>query len=1807
MKKRFLGILLCLCMVLSLMPATVFAEETMYDLWIGSERFTSGKKTISVGGGTATFDPDNSKLTLNNITLTYNAESMSAIQSDISDIQIELIGTNTINIARDGMAGIWLDSSSKATITGTSGSKLIINSSGKENVGITTSSGVSLTMNNTNLTVNDNTTTATAKGYMVGLKLGGDLTMTGGSYTAVGVQNGIEMYTNCAANLSGVSFNISCTPRQSFNSTIPNEMSIGLCLAPLSTGRQNVITNCSGSISAHYPLYTDGLTALNTSNNLTLTTDNYDAVYANADLTVSGGILNLTSTGSSGSGFSVLKSSRLVFDGAPNVTVNVGYVAVYLVGDTASAKINSGTLNTTARAGVLLSKAGNTFTLAGGTLEMTPKAGESPSLGIQSYGTVSIEGGSLKTAAGMYSAIQNVGTKPFSFSGGTHTLSNSAGTGSGYLDTADGTLNISGTADVTFDGWSDGMDVHGALNLSGGKLTVSNAQYGIDTYGTLNLTGGTLNTSGTLVGVLTEDGGLVKFAGTDATLAGETAGWAKTSGTGAYSVTGGKVVFKGGSYAAGTIYSSLAAGYSVYAGTSESDATRIVSPSGATFVNNKYVRIEANVAVTGVTIDETLSVITGETKTPSYTVTPANATNKAVSFTSSDPTVATVNAATGEVTGVKKGTATITITTEEGNFTDTCTVTVSCGHTHKTDVSAKSSTCKEQGWDAYSVCDDCGQLLDKDGNEISAIPYLPLAEHTESGWQGDAEGHWKVCTICGAITTAKEEHVPDHEGNATEEYAIKCKECGWEMEAQLGHTHSLSKVEATTPTCTEDGNIEYYKCSVCGKLFADADAESEIKEADVVVKTDGHQYEWIVDKEATETEAGSKHEECKVCHDAKDPVEIPPVGTQTEKLQNLLNAGGKVTLDQDYILSKTLEISKDVTLDLNGHVIKMTGSGSVLQINFKKSLTLEDSNTTAAHSGLPDGGVITGGNASIGGGLYIAHSGSFTMNGGTIYNCASSIGGGVYCDAYSNFTMNGGTIDNCTATSNGGGVAIMEKNSLFTMNDGAIRNCSGGGVYGGTGSTFTMEGGIIEGCTSGNKQANGIMVGKVMNANGGIVKDTVAGGTIESTSSDGGTRFYGAVFNSGTINGGIYYGQFQNFYGTINGGIYYGSLQNSYGTINGGIYYSGIVNKNGTINGTYYTVSFDLNGGSGFITSQLFVNISTGMALKPGDPTWYKHAFAGWYNGDTKYDFTEAVTGDITLKAKWISGNVSSEAGLQEALDAGITSLRLSGDIQLATPLDLSDKSLTLDLNGHTLAGNIKLSDTSADPDSILTLVDSNPAGGGVLDGSIELTGESGSVSRLYANGGTVTGMVSMTGNAGGIFCTSGTPTVFKGYAGDLGEIHGGIFYGGIQKNSIRENSVTFLKDGQAYAIEVVAAGSKVAAPIEPSVPEGMKFTGWYTDDAFTEQYELGADLHESITLYAGIMPITYTITYDPGEYGEGDVKTDVKVHGVDLTLPGETFTREGYVQTGWSYTDGGDLAFEPGENYSMDEAVTLYPVWDEIVTLTVDFTTSVTLGDNGVPGETVFTLEIMDANAGEETYADVTVSGSVATNGAGSYEGVMTFTGPFGQLKKMLCEGAFVQQVDAGEEGWTYDDTVWGLCLEENIIALLSLEDVPEYILNIYPTICEETDDGTAYYHLDQNAEPLDEMSFVNVYTAHVHDYTQKHDETDHWDECGCNDVQNKEAHKYGDWKVTKEATETARGEKEHTCTVCGYTETAEITKLPAADTPKPTESNPDTGAAKSPQTGDNSMMWIWFVLLFVSGTGIAEAAVYSKRKKAE
>ena len=81
------------------------------------------------------------------------------------------------------------------------------------------------------------------------------------------------------------------------------------------------------------------------------------------------------------------------------------------------------------------------------------------------------------------------------------------------------------------------------------------------------------------------------------------------------------------------------------------------------------------VAVTGMTLEKkSIEVEKGKTETINAIITPENATRKGITWTSSDTNVATVT--NGVVKGISAGTATITATTKDGNFTDTCEVTV---------------------------------------------------------------------------------------------------------------------------------------------------------------------------------------------------------------------------------------------------------------------------------------------------------------------------------------------------------------------------------------------------------------------------------------------------------------------------------------------------------------------------------------------------------------------------------------------------------------------------------------------------------------------------------------------------------------------------------------------------------------------------------------------------------------------------------------------------------------------------------------------------------------------------------------------------------------------------------------------------------------------------------------------------------------------------------------------------------------------------------------------------------------------------
>ena len=221
----------------------------------------------------------------------------------------------------------------------------------------------------------------------------------------------------------------------------------------------------------------------------------------------------------------------------------------------------------------------------------------------------------------------------------------------------------------------------------------------------------------------------------------------------------------------------------------------------------------------------------------------------------------------------------------------------------------------------------------------------------------------------------------------------------------------------------------------------------------------------------------------------------------------------------------------------------MTGEDSVIKVGQGGELTIADSDKNTAHkfaqntAGLSaglwelvsddsatsktvNGGIITGGKAQNGGGVYVASGGKLHMTGGSIVGCQARYGGGVYLDnndqtgGFSEFTMTDSRIIGCTASDNGGGVAV-DPACKFTMDNGSeIRSCTarmGGGVYINGGDTngngvFTLRNGAILSCTADTSGFVPSRGGGVFNVGAFIMESgTIKGCTsIKDDSSTGG-------------------------------------------------------------------------------------------------------------------------------------------------------------------------------------------------------------------------------------------------------------------------------------------------------------------------------------------------------------------------------------------------------------------------------------------------------------------------------------------------------------------------------------------------------------------------------------------------------------------------------------------------------------------------------------------------------------------------------
>ena len=488
MKKRLASILLIACLLLSLLPINVFAAET-YALYINEFQFTSDNLTYNGESGNATYDPGSRTLTLNNLTVS-TSETKGIIWSDIDDFTIMVNGTTTINLPSGSPGGSTdiakeqpnsaIVLTKNAEIKGKSGNqntdRIVIKSNsvgvsqdtfgdGTTRVGIYTQAGATLYMERVTLSMTD---------YSLSSYLGHSTLIRAGGYTTINHCKLDAQKCNLGLYMgSGAWANIAYTE---LSMKLGGANSSGL---NFSSGTDSKLQYSSGTIEATYPIYTYGkLTVYDAGGTLTLNGTDRAVMVQYDSKNQTGGELLLDRA-----------NINIVSD---NIGIEVENRGKVTVGNS-SVNVTADTI------GVSVCKGGS-FALQSGNLTLNGTGIlEGGSVGINTKGTVEITGGTLTTNT-VYTAIQNTGTGTVGFSGGTHTLNAAGG---GYADANAAELKISGSADVTINslvGIQLAQGKGGKFNMLGGTLNLNSGKYGLSLSsgaGKTTLSGGTLNITGT--------------------------------------------------------------------------------------------------------------------------------------------------------------------------------------------------------------------------------------------------------------------------------------------------------------------------------------------------------------------------------------------------------------------------------------------------------------------------------------------------------------------------------------------------------------------------------------------------------------------------------------------------------------------------------------------------------------------------------------------------------------------------------------------------------------------------------------------------------------------------------------------------------------------------------------------------------------------------------------------------------------------------------------------------------------------------------------------------------------------------------------------------------------------------------------------------------------------------------------------------------------------------------------------------------------------------------------------------------------
>ena len=695
----------------------------------------------------------------------------------------------------------------------------------------------------------------------------------------------------------------------------------------------------------------------------------------------------------------------------------------------------------------------------------------------------------------------------------------------------------------------------------------------------------------------------------------------------------------------------------------------------------------------------------------------------------------------------------------------------------------------------------------------------------------------------------------------------------------------------------------------------------------------------------------------------------PFVVTTWDDLLSKMATGGYIRLDADVDPSNSsgsyLTVPQDVTvtLDLNDHTIDQKSENATKEFGIfiiAGALTLNDSGT---------GGTITGGKAhatnggayytyGFGGCVFVAPTGTFTMNGGTISgNTTDNGGGGVYVansdqprsthepswNGTNDYNMKLGTtasIDlkrhisgfpspyvNIKSTTDPSDSDIDPStytldDDIFTFTPTAIGTYnfvfSAAGynisysnvqiVVGNDepnnpptepaaviGGTFTMNGGTISGNRA-SYDGGGVYVedGCTFTMNGG----TISGNTANN---DGGGVYanWGATVN---LNGGTITGNTaSNDYGRGGGVMLKGGMV----TVSGSPVISGNT-KSGRPNNLEVADSHYLRIGT--LTSGANIGVTTMTVPTTAVPvTFTKNA----KDGDLQYFFCDrtgyALGTDADGQLTVNDPNVATTpwAALQTALNAGGT-VTLTEDVTQTdydvnnemTELNISG-TVTLDLKGHTITG-IRDYVIKIGPNDHLTLTDSGT--GGTITGGQSGVSISAANSSFTMTGGTITGN---HGGNGGVYVSSGTFSV-----------SGKVVITGNTDNSGNARNV-YLTTGKVINVTgSLSGGTCIGVTTKKSIGanDEVTITNGLSGNSIRNHFRSDNDDVALIVTNAGELALVkaYTLTVPAGMTVSGFTPTAANTykvaHGDVVTLEAPT----GYVISSASYNDGTDHEITP-------------------------------------------------------------------------------------------------------------------------------------------------------------------------------------------------------------------------------------------------------------------------------------------------------